>query len=417
MSNEYQTVVVNLDEVWLKGLNRNFYLQILKKNVSRVVKALHPEKYEIKLEGPKQIINSEIGFSDMLITRITKIPGVSSVSLVRKVACNADDIFPEVEKEINSYPQVPKTFKLSCKRANKHFHLNSMQLSKEVGSQVSKKFPQMKAQMKNPEMEIKLRVTNKNIFISSRNVRGTGGLPVGTSGHMICLLSGGFDSPVAAYMMSRRGVDLNFVFFHAYPFVGHEVKDKIIELSKELSQYQRHSPLYVIPFGKIQEKIAKNSPYSYRTVLFRKYMVDCANRLANKIGAKGLVTGDALSQVSSQTLENLSVIDKYSELPIFRPLIGFNKNEIIAMSRKVGTHDISIRPHDDACDLFSSRHPIIKASKRLMDKFCSELKLDDDLEQSLYDSEVYYFNRKGRVIRATGKEDLKQYEKPPLKIQ
>jgi tRNA uracil 4-sulfurtransferase len=236
-----------------------------------------------------------------------------------------------------------------------------------------------------------------NIYVATRKLMGMGGLPVGTGGHMVSLISGGFDSPAASYLMAKRGCRQTFIFFYAYPFVGEEVKDKILKLVQILGQYQRHSRLYIIKFGEVQDVISKHCKEDYRTLLFRKAMIRSAALLAGKLKADGLVTGDSLGQVSSQTVWNISVVDNITRLPIFRPLIGFNKVEIIGMSKKIGTHDISVIPHDDACSLFAPKHPVIRPNLKYLERFDKEVDLDEYLMKCLKEAEVFDISLKGEL--------------------
>lgn len=197
--------------------------------------------------------------------------------------------------------------------------------------------------------------------------------------------------------MSKRGCIQTFVFFYSYPFVGEEVKDKIEALAAELGKYQSDCKLYVVPFGKIQKKIAKVCRENYRNILFRKYMVECSNLLAERIQADALLTGDSLGQVSSQTIGNISLVDQISRLPVFRPLIGFNKKETIQLAKKIGTHDISVIPHDDACSMFAPRHPVIKPKNDYWHQFNEENDFSKELEQALDEAEVHHISVNGKL--------------------
>ncbi len=217
---------------------------------------------------------------------------------------------------------------------------------------------------------------------------GIGGIPVATSGHVVSLISGGFDSPVASYLMSKRGCQLTLVFCHAYPFVSHAVLDKIKRLAASLGRYQQGLDLYILPFGSLQEAIAKACKEEYRTLLFRHYMIKAADQLAHRVKADALCMGDALSQVSSQTMRNIAVLDRSTVRPILRPLIGFNKVEVIALAKKIGTHDISVIPQEDACSLLAPRHPITKPYFPYWTYFTETYHFEDEINQALDDAEV-----------------------------
>lgn len=390
----YASVVVNLDEIWLKGLNRKFYIKVLRKNIRKTVAALSSADFQYHAEGPKHILESEQGFSNEVIEALIKIPGINSVSPSEKVGLDLEEVRQSISRYFNGQEEMPKTFRITTKRSNKKFPLTSMEVDRQIGGWVKAEFG-IPPRMVNPDLTITLRIIEDSIYVSTQTIKAVGGLPVGTSGHVVCMLSGGFDSPVASYLLSKRGTDQTFVFFHAYPYVGEEVLDKISELTRVLSQYQRFAKLFIVPFGEIQKKIADHCKPDYRTVLFRKYMVKTANQLAEKVGAQAIVTGDALSQVSSQTLENMAAMDQASDRPILRPLIGYNKVEIIDLSRQIGTHDISVQPHDDACSLFAPKHPVIRADQRYCAKFGENLGFDESIEKALWQSQLVYFNKTG----------------------
>ncbi|MCB0422205.1 MAG: tRNA 4-thiouridine(8) synthase ThiI [Bdellovibrionales bacterium] len=394
--NLYASLVLNFDEIWLKGLNRKFYIKILRKNVRKTVQSLMNSEFTYHSEGAKHILEHSEGFSDSVVKALRKIPGICSVSPSIKVT--ADEELEAIQKaiaiELENLSEKPKTFRVTTKRTNKKFPLKSMEVSRRVGGWVKAQF-QLTPQMVQPDLEITLRIIEDSVYVSTVTYPGVGGLPVGTSGHMVCLLSGGFDSPVASFLMSKRGVDQTFVFFHAYPFVGDEVVEKIEALTKELSRYQRYAKLFIVPFGTIQKNIADHCKQDYRTILFRAYMIKTANELARRLKAKAIITGDALSQVSSQTIENIAAVDAVSRLPIFRPLIGFNKLEIINMSKTIETHDISILPHDDACSLFAPKHPVIRADKKYCKEFIAQLPLEEEIQKAIEESQVIYFNKAG----------------------
>jgi len=263
-----------------------------------------------------------------------------------------------------------------------------MQLSAEIGGRILMAYPELRVDLGAPELRISLRVLEDGIYVHTSQFEGIGGLPAGTSGHVVVLLSGGFDSPVAAYLMAKRGCSLSFVFFHAYPYVGDEVKAKVRELVEVLCTYQQRCSLYIVNYGRIQQAIAEACDPTYRTVLFRWYMLRAAELLANKLQAEGLVTGDVLGQVSSQTLSNLALLDRATLLPVLRPLLGHNKREIIDLARRIGTHDISVRPHDDACALFAAKHPILRPSQAYWGRILSELDPRIELAACVEQAEV-----------------------------
>lgn len=404
----YTIILINVDELWLKGKNRPVYVKTIRQHIRELLKKCHPHPSSCTSEEQRIVARSEEPFDESVIQALLRVPGIHSILPARRIETEFEALVSVVNEELNVMVQsgtLPDTFKVQTKRSYKGFPLTSMEVSQEIGARVLDAFPQLKVDVREPQLEIWIRVMENNIYVSSRKQLGVGGLPTGTSGHLVSLLSGGFDSPVASYLMSKRGCRLTFVFFYAYPFVGDEVKEKITRLAGVLGRFQRHSQLYVIPFGSIQELISNKCKPDYRTVFFRKAMLGCSNLLARKVKADALVTGDALGQVSSQTIGNIAALDRYSSRPVFRPLVGFNKIEIIQTAKKIGTHDISIIPHDDACSLFAPKHPVLRPDINYMEHFHQELNLEEPLKKCIEDAEVY-------DIRLTGEVRLREKSEP-----
>ena len=242
---------------------------------------------------------------------------------------------------------------------------------------------------------LEVKVMNEEIYLSWEKIPCIGGLPVGTSGHGVTLLSGGIDSPVASYLMARRGMRQTFAFFWAYPYVGEEVKEKILELGKLLSRFQDGLNIHVLPYGDIQNYLAKHCREEYRTLFFRKYMMDTSTYLARRVKAGALVMGDALAQVSSQTLQNMAVLDRSCKSLVLRPLVGMNKLDIINYAKEIDTFDTSIIPHDDACSMFAPKHPIIKADPEYFKEFVEAHDMHGLIMDCIKKAEVYRYDVKG----------------------
>jgi len=393
----YNTLVINVDELWLKGKNRPIYYKTIRRHIREVLKAYHKEEFTCAFEEQRLVAKSGSPFSEETLQALLNVPGIHSLIPARRIAVNLEDIMPAVKEELKKLDPFPKTFKVETKRSYKKFPLSSMEVSAEIGGLVDKEYPQLKVDVKKPELVIEIRILESNIYISSRKMLGIGGLPVGTSGNLVSLISGGFDSPVASYLMFKRGCRQTFIFFYAYPFVGEEVKDKILKVVQILARYQRHSRLFVVSFGEVQDLISKRCKTGYRTLLFREAMLQCAALLAQKERAEALLTGDALGQVSSQTIGNIAILDKMTPLSIFRPLLGYNKIEIIGLAKKIGTHDISVIPHDDACSLFAPKHPVIRPDAVYMETFDKELRLGEPLQKCLDEADVFDFSLTGEL--------------------
>jgi thiamine biosynthesis protein ThiI len=270
-----------------------------------------------------------------------------------------------VMKEVLAKEESP-SFKVETTRSFKGFPMTSMELSAHLGERILKEFKNLKVRMKEPEVLLNVEVRSEEVLLSALHKKGAGGLPVGSTGKVVVLLSGGIDSPVAAYMAMKRGARAIFINYHSYPFIPHTSLDKIKSLVKAFSPYQGRSLLYVIPFSEIQVTIKKNCPEELRTVLYRRMMMRLAEKAAEEAGALALVTGECLGQVASQTLENIGCINEATRLPVLRPLIGFDKVETVRIAEEIGTYPISIQPFPDSCTVFKPRRPKIRANLKMV---------------------------------------------------
>ena len=395
----YKFLVINVDELWLKGKNRPLYFKAMKNHLTMTIKLLHPEGTKLRFDRQRYILRNDEGIPESTIESILKLPGIHSVNPAICVESNFDAIFPALKEELENTVVGNATFKVITKRVDKRFPMNSMDVNRQIGGAVLKDFPNLKVNVHDPQIPIHIKILDEHIYITTKTLLGVGGLPMGMSGHIVTMISGGFDSPIASYLMSKRGCKQTFIFFYAYPYVGDEVKDKIFELLKKLGQYQKNCKLYVVPFGEIQNKISKACHEEYRTMFFRKAMVECSNQLADYLKAEAILTGDALGQVSSQTMGNIALMDSSSRRPILRPLVGYNKMEIINLAKKIGTYDISVLPHDDACAMFAPKHPIIRPDRVYWDKTSTEFDLSADIQKCLTESEVYKINPIGELTQ------------------
>ncbi len=393
----YKIILINIHELWLKGKNRPVYMNVLKKHINKILKLYHQGEVNFFKDFQRLIFFSDIPFQEETISAIRKIPGIHSLMLARECKKDMESITPILLEEMGKFGLEEFSFKVDTTRSDKTFPIISPEVNKILGGEILEKFPKAQVDLRKPKIVPEILILSKFIFISVHRIMGIGGLPVGMSGHLITLLSGGIDSPVASFMMSKRGCSQSFVFFHSYPFVGEEVVEKIFSLSKIIGQYQSGCRLYIIPFGEIQNLISKKCREEYRTVFFRKFMIEAANYLGDQIGGDALLTGDSISQVSSQTIGNLSILDKSSWRPIFRPLIGLNKGEIIEKAQEIGTFETSILPHDDACSLFAPLRPVISPSIKYWEKFSEEFQIKEDLLNCVKNAKVYEISPKGTL--------------------
>lgn len=396
-------LVISIDELWLKGKNQKIYLRAAIDHINAVIKSYHSDKFTQRIQAQRIYYSSPTPFSDELIKALTFIPGlayISPVTVIKREPGNSlENIYQTILEELSYLESTPKKFRANVKRVDKQFPNTSVNLEKEIGHRILTKYPLAKVELENPELRIDVRIFGTNITVSTKSHRGVGGLPWGTSGYAVTMLSGGFDSPVASFLMAKRGVKQVFVFFHAYPFVGREVVTKIKNLTSVLAKYQRQTHLYIVPFGEIQNLISKQCKEEYRTIFFRRFMVEISNLIADRINANGIITGDSLGQVSSQTMENLHLMDQASRRIILRPLVGYNKMEILNCATAIGTHDISIIPHDDACSLFAPKNPIIHPNLDYWKSWDSEFDISAELNAAIDKAETYSINLQGELYK------------------
>lgn len=386
-----KSIILSIDELWLKGKNQILYHQALKSHLKNIYRLHKIPTCPYRLQNGMIELESTEGFPPDIINSLRWVPGISSIQPAQKVPADETVIVNTVLDLIRSDGITSGSFAIRAKRSNKKFLKPSMDLARDIGSVVLEEFPFLQVHLKKPDYTVFIRVLNDGVFIFSKKYKGIGGLPVGTGGHLISLLSGGFDSPVASFLMSKRGCKLTFIFFYAFPFVSEDVKTKILDLMNILKRFQNYCHLYIIPFGDIQSKISELCKPAYRTILFRWYMMQTAAMLSKQLDASGILTGDALGQVSSQTIENMSLINRATDLPILRPLIGYNKIEILNLASQIETHDISILPHDDACSLFAAKHPVLKPSHSYFNHLLQSLDLESTLEEALATAEIHQF--------------------------
>lgn len=350
--------IVHYHELALKGRNRDYFEQRLVDNIRKALKDLGVRRIE-NLRSRIRVILPEKAPDQAVIGKLSRVFGIANFSLAHAVPLdlanpNLDELNAGIGKTIQG--RFFANFRVTAKRADKRLKLTSMDVERAVGKYVCESTGK-KVRLTNPDLTIYVELLAREAYYSIEKIQGPGGMPVGTSGKVACLISGGIDSPVAAYRMMKRGCHAVFVHFSGRPLVSRASEEKVHELVQILTPYQYHSRLYVVPFGEIQREIVAQAPAPYRIVLYRRLMVRIAGDLAQREHCWGLVTGDSLGQVSSQTPENLSVIEEAAELPMLRPLIGMDKLEITGEAEKIGTFTTSIEPDQDCCSLFTPSHP------------------------------------------------------------
>jgi thiamine biosynthesis protein ThiI len=359
-------------EIALKGRNQWRFVEQLRHNLRAAFADVRLGP--MRGEGPRMIVELPDAIDDRTATaRASTIFGFANFSLSYRVPLDLDAIKAEAIARAREHRA--RTFRISTRRGDKRFPMTSMEIDREVGAAVVEALG-LKVDLHNPELTVSIEVLGDAAFVSAGKIPGPGGLPVGTSGRALALISGGIDSPVAAYRMMRRGLTLDFVHFHAYPLVSAASREKACELVAMLTRYQARSTLALVPFGMVQREIVANCDRPLRVVLYRRFMMRIASALAARFRARALVTGESLGQVASQTLDNMAAIEDAAAMPILRPLVGMDKNEIVEQARALGTFEISILPDQDCCTLFVPEHPETHA--RLEEVKAMEARFDVD---------------------------------------
>lgn len=381
-------------EIALKGANRRFFQDALIRNVRRAVEDLGTA--EVRLSFGRIIAGVEAEPSEAA-DRLRKVFGVVSISPVRIVdptlGSIADAAVKMVGETLERRPQI-ETFKVDTRRADKRFPTPSMEASHEVGAAIQRQFPHLQARMKNPDLLVQIEIRDA-AYLATEVIPGPGGLPTGTGGKALALLSGGIDSPVAAWLVARRGMTIIPVYFHSFPFTSDRAREKVIDLCRVLAGYAGPLALWVVHFTEIQRAIQMHIPDGLRVIAMRRMMMRISDGLAVREGALALITGESVGQVASQTIESIGAIDAATYLPVLRPLIGSDKTEIVARAEGIGTYDISIRPFPDCCSLFVPAHPRTHPTTRELEAAETALDISGLIDEALARSERMTVSARG----------------------
>ena len=355
-----EMILLKLGELVLKGLNRRSFEDKLQANIHRRLNNLGQFRVYTRQSTTYVEPMSEECDMDGAWEAMKKVFGVVGLSRARACEKDKDAILAACREYLDDKLSTARTFKVETKRADKTFPMNSIQLSQYVGGELDELYPNLKVDVHHPELTVYVEIRDYAAFVHADPEPGAGGLPVGINGRAVSLLSGGIDSPVASYMIAKRGVSLEMVHFFSYPYTSPEAKDKVIELARLLTPWCGHMTIHVVPFTAIQEELRRSCPEELFTIIMRRFMMRISRAVAQRIGAKALVTGECLGQVASQTMEAMNVTGAVVDLPILRPCIGLDKEEIVQISRKIGTYDTSILPYEDCCTVFTPRHPRLR---------------------------------------------------------
>lgn len=375
----FKAFLIKYAEIAIKGKNRHLFEDALVHQIKTALKPVEGE-FSISKEQGRIYIEalSDYDYQETAtqLSRVFGIVGICPVVLLE------DEGFEKLSEDVISYldaryPDKHKTFKVNARRARKDYPMESMEINAELGGRILDAFPDMKVDVHRPDIMVNIEI-RKKINIYSEILPGPGGMPVGTNGKAMLLLSGGIDSPVAGYMIAKRGVKIDATYFHAPPYTSQRAKQKVVDLAKIVAKYTGPIYLKVVNFTDIQLYIYEKCPHEELTIIMRRYMMRIAEHFAKETGSLGLITGESIGQVASQTMQSLAATNEVCTLPVYRPLIGFDKQEIISVSEKIGTYETSILPYEDCCTIFVAKHPVTKPNLNIIKR--SEEKLAEKIE-------------------------------------
>ena len=375
----FHTFLIKYGEIGIKGKNRYLFEDALVKQIRRSLKDVEGE-FKVHKSQARIYVDIEGDYDyDEVITRLTKVFGIVGICPVVRVE---DEGFEALKSVVVSYMKdmyadKEFTFKVEARRAKKDYLKNSMEINYDLGEAILMNMPQAKVDVHKPDIKVNVEV-RKDIYIYSKIIKGAGGMPVGTNGRAMLLLSGGIDSPVAGYMIAKRGVSLSATYFHAPPYTSERAKKKVVDLAKIIAEYAGEIELNVVNFTDIQLYIYDKCPHDELTIIMRRYMMKIAEHFAQEKDCLGLITGESIGQVASQTMQSLAATNEVCILPVYRPLIGLDKQEIVEISEKIGTYETSIQPFEDCCTIFVAKHPVTKPRVDVIKR--SEEKLVENID-------------------------------------
>ncbi|OJH01963.1 tRNA 4-thiouridine(8) synthase ThiI [Staphylococcus hominis] len=388
---KYDHILVRYGELTLKGTNRKRFTNVLKENVIQSLRSL--EGTRVKCERDRMFISlfEEANVNEVM-NRLTKIFGIKSISPVFKTTQNLEDIKQLCVSLAKDFAN-GDTFKIDVKRVDKSFSLDTYQLQRELGGAILKAVDHLKVDVKRPTHNIKVEVRKKGVYIYTKVINGAGGLPTGTGGKTLLQLSGGIDSPVAGMEIMKRGVKIEAIHFHSPPFTSEKAKDKVIELTRILSERVGPIKLHIIPFTALQKQINKSVHPRYTMTTTRRMMLRVTDIIIERIGANAIVNGENLGQVASQTLKSMYAINDVTSTPILRPLISLDKEDIIKKAKEIGTFEVSIQPYEDCCTIFTPKNPVTEPDFDKVVKYESVFNFDDLVQEAADNVETIEINK------------------------
>ena len=392
----FSTFLLKYGEIGIKGKNRYLFEDALVRQVCLALKDVDGSFRVYKSQARIYVdCEGEYDYEDT-VEHLKRVFGLVGICPVVRME---DRGFEELKKDVvaymeEMYPARDMTFKVETRRAKKSYPKNSMEISRDLGEAVLLSFPRMRVDVHRPDVMLHVEVRADAIYVYSQIIPGAGGMPVGTNGKAMLLLSGGIDSPVAGYMIAKRGVALEAVYFHAPPYTSERAKQKVVDLAKTVAKYSGPVKLYVVNFTDIQLYIYDQCRHEELTIIMRRYMMRIAEQLATQDGCLGLITGESIGQVASQTMQSLAATNDVCTMPVYRPLIGFDKRDIVELAEKIGTFETSIQPFEDCCTIFVAKHPVTKpgveAIRRSEEKLCE--KIEELVETAVSTAEMIQIN-------------------------
>ena len=388
---QYQSFLIKYAEIGTKGKNRFMFEDALIKQIRFALREVDGS-FEVTKESGRIYVTAEGDYDyDDTIEALKRVFGIADICPMVQID---DRDYENLKKQVveymdKVYPDKNLTFKVVARRGDKRYPVSSDQINRDMGEAILEAFPQMRVDVHNPDVLLRVEIRQKvNIF--SLMIPGPGGMPVGTNGKAMLLLSGGIDSPVAGYMIAKRGVKIDAVYFHAPPYTSDRAKQKVVDLAKLVARYSGPMDLHVVNFTDIQLYIYEKCPHEELTIIMRRYMMRIAQAIAEKNGAIGLITGESIGQVASQTLQSLAATNEVCTMPVYRPVIGFDKQEIVDVSEKIGTYETSIQPFEDCCTIFVAKHPVTKPNINVIRNSERHLeeKIDELVKTALETTEV-----------------------------
>ena len=390
-----EVILVKYGEMALKGLNKSSFEDILMKQIKYRLRPLGTFSYTAAQSTIYITPEEDTIRMDEVISRVQKIFGIASICR----ACTCEKEFSDIQAKALEYLRETledaDSFKVEAKRADKSFPMKSPDICRELGGTICEAFPEIRVDVHEPDVTVMVDIRDTNAYVYAGKLKGAGGLPLGSSGKALLLLSGGIDSPVAGYMMAKRGVKCSCIHFVSPPYTSERARLKVEQLCEKMTDYCGDMKFYCVPFTEIQEELKRRCPEEYFTIIMRRLMMLIAQEIAKKEEALALITGESVGQVASQTMQAMVCTDAVCKCPVFRPCIGMDKTEIIAIARKIDTFDISIQPYEDCCTVFTPRHPKIRPQLELIEKAQEQGNFEDMIRRAVEGTEVKTF----RVVR------------------